>query len=144
MAAWVVTSAGLTIPVSDDGVGAICPRGDADFAKLGQQLSSTAQIFFPGSTEFTLATTRWSNLDTPTVNVVVVAGTANDVSLTVCLFYSVGFCNRGVVLILIALDQICEQEEYTIPRIQWRTRCDHDAWEDDPWHRHRSQPTERC
>ncbi|KAL4865193.1 hypothetical protein BDV12DRAFT_200385 [Aspergillus spectabilis] len=41
------------------------------------------QIYFPGSDEFEAATTRWSVLESPTVNIVVVPETEDDVVKTV-------------------------------------------------------------
>ncbi|KAL2864978.1 putative FAD-dependent oxygenase [Aspergillus lucknowensis] len=61
----------------------LCSRDDPDVQALGSALSPTAEIYFPGSDEFEAATTRWSVLETPTVNVVVVPGTENDVVATV-------------------------------------------------------------
>ncbi|KAJ5288923.1 hypothetical protein N7478_001953 [Penicillium angulare] len=60
-----------------------CPRGDDDLKTLGNKLSSCAKVYFPGSTGFKNATTRWSVLEEPTVNVVVVPCTENDVVETV-------------------------------------------------------------
>jgi hypothetical protein len=86
MAALAIPATCLTMPVvrDTDGLGGNCPRGDADLQELGEKLSSTGKIYFPGSTGFEQATARWSVLDTPKVNVVVVPGTENDVVETVC------------------------------------------------------------
>lgn len=83
VAAWAVTSTCLNIPVARDWLGGICPRGDDSLKQLGAKLSDIAKIYFPGSDEFVAATTRWSVLDAPKVNVVVVPGTENDVVETV-------------------------------------------------------------
>ncbi|KAE8374731.1 FAD-binding domain-containing protein [Aspergillus bertholletiae] len=56
---------------------------DADYKELSEKLSSTAKVYYPGTNEFELASTRWSNLEKPTVNIVVVPGTENDVVETV-------------------------------------------------------------
>jgi hypothetical protein len=87
LAASAVPASCLSMPVACD-LGGICPRGDADLKELGEKLSSTGKIYFPGSTEFEQASTRWSVLDAPKVNVVVVPGTENDVVETVCCLYS--------------------------------------------------------
>jgi hypothetical protein len=79
--AWALASTCHNLPVARSLLHGLCPRGDAD--GLGNNLSSTAKIYFPGSTEFNAATARWSVLDEPTVNVVVVPGTENDVVETV-------------------------------------------------------------
>ncbi|KAI8172477.1 FAD-linked oxidoreductase chyH, partial [Colletotrichum sp. SAR 10_75] len=54
-------------------------RQDADYQALVASLSSTAKVFYSGSDDFNNVTTRWSNLDTPTVNVAVRPATENDV-----------------------------------------------------------------
>ncbi|KAF4457026.1 FAD binding domain-containing protein [Fusarium austroafricanum] len=56
---------------------------DTDYKALSKELSSSAKVYFPGSDDFKNASTRWSNLDLPTVNIVVVPGTENDVVETV-------------------------------------------------------------
>lgn len=55
-----------------------------NYTELQGQLSSTASIFLPGSAAFDDAVARWSNLSTPTSNVVVVPATEDDVVTTVC------------------------------------------------------------
>ncbi|RBR04649.1 uncharacterized protein FIESC28_11514 [Fusarium coffeatum] len=52
---------------------------DVDYKALSKELSSSAKVYFPGSDEFDAASKRWSNLDTPSVNIVVVPATENDV-----------------------------------------------------------------
>ncbi|KAK7398253.1 hypothetical protein QQX98_012366 [Neonectria punicea] len=52
---------------------------DADFKALSEKLSSSAKVYYPGLDDFAKASTRWSNLDIPTVNIVVVPNTENDV-----------------------------------------------------------------
>ncbi|KAJ5959954.1 FAD-binding type 2 [Penicillium vulpinum] len=83
VAAWAFSAASLSLPVGCDIEGGICPRGDADLEALGRKLSSSAKVYFPGSSEFQQLTTRWSVLEEPKVNVVVVPGTENDVVQTV-------------------------------------------------------------
>ncbi|KAE8149095.1 FAD-binding domain-containing protein [Aspergillus avenaceus] len=75
LATWAITS-------TCHSVQGVYPRG-YDVKDLGQKLSNTAKVYYPGSDEFTTATTRWSVLDTPTINLVVVPGTENDVVETV-------------------------------------------------------------
>lgn len=58
-------------------------RQDTDYQALVSSLSSTAKVFYTGSDDFNNITTRWSNLDMPTVNVVVRPTTENDVVETV-------------------------------------------------------------
>ncbi|CAI7586539.1 unnamed protein product [Penicillium glandicola] len=84
VAAWAFSAAALSLPSACDAIeGGICPRGDVDLVALGKKLSSSAQMYFPGSTLFTDLTTRWSALAEPKVNVVVVPGTEKDVVETV-------------------------------------------------------------
>ncbi|KAE8344882.1 hypothetical protein BDV24DRAFT_171384 [Aspergillus arachidicola] len=78
VAVWAVTSACQSLPVTRN----IWSR-DVDYKALSEKLSSSAQVYYPGSDEFKEASTRWSNLEPPTVNIVVVPGTENDVVETV-------------------------------------------------------------
>lgn len=80
---WAWSTAALSIPVIRDVASQICPRSMEEMQQLQHKLSPTAKIYFPGSTEFVEASVRWSNLHAPTVNVVVVPGTEQDVSETV-------------------------------------------------------------
>lgn len=68
-------------------INGICPRGgdlagDVEGELIGN-LSDAAKVYLPGSDEFDTASTRWSVLEAPKVNVVVVPGTADDVAETV-------------------------------------------------------------
>lgn len=83
MAAWALTATCDSMPVGSDWSQGLAPRGSADYSQLQSRLSSSAQIYYPNSTEFDAATARWSALDEPTPNVVVVPGTENDVAVTV-------------------------------------------------------------
>jgi hypothetical protein len=88
VAAWAITSACQSAPIARNLLGGLSPRGEYD--DLKQNLSPTAKIYYPGSEEFEEASERWSVLDAPTVNVVVVPGIENDVAETVIfsfLFY---------------------------------------------------------
>ncbi|CAI0650511.1 unnamed protein product [Colletotrichum noveboracense] len=80
VAAWAIASSCANIPVARQFLGGICAR---DTAELGNKLSDTAKIYEPGSADFTNATIRWSNLNAPTVSLVVVPGTENDVAETI-------------------------------------------------------------
>ena len=66
---------------------AVCPRGtkwvDDVQKELAPKLSDSAEIYLPGSGGFDEASTRWSVLEQPEVNVVVVPGTTEDVAETV-------------------------------------------------------------
>ena len=85
VAVWAMTSACRSVPVTRDWANGLCPRGDADLQELGAKLSSTAKVYFPGSSEFEDASARWSTLAEPNVTVVVVPGTESDVVETVIL-----------------------------------------------------------
>ncbi|TDZ67831.1 FAD-linked oxidoreductase chyH [Colletotrichum trifolii] len=80
LTAWATISACMSIPVAPQMLSGICAR---DTSELGERLSSTAKIYSPGSAEFETASTRWSNLQAPTVKLVVVPGNENDVAETV-------------------------------------------------------------
>lgn len=86
VAAWAFASACHSLPGACNYLDRHCPRGDADLKALEDSLSSTAKVYFPGSSGFTNATTRWSVLEEPKVNVVVVPGTENDVVETVSVY----------------------------------------------------------
>ena len=87
--AWVLTSAGQSVPAALNWLEILSPRQTVNLTGLGGKLSPTAKIYYPGSEGFEEASTRWSNLDLPHVNVVVVPGTEEDVAETVipCSFY---------------------------------------------------------
>ncbi|UNI13777.1 hypothetical protein JDV02_000487 [Purpureocillium takamizusanense] len=72
--AWTATAASKSL---------LDARGVEEVKELGKQLSANAKIYWPGSPEFEKATVRWSALQAPTVNVVVVPATEQDVSVTV-------------------------------------------------------------
>lgn len=83
VAAWALTSACTGLPAVRHLVPGLCPRDIDEAQALQSSLSPGAKVYFPGSPEFDDASTRWSTLSPPTVNVVVVAATAKDVSETV-------------------------------------------------------------
>ncbi|KAJ5091128.1 hypothetical protein NUU61_005998 [Penicillium alfredii] len=82
VAAWALTSACSNLPVTCNWHNGLCLRGD-DFQELGGKLSNSAKVYFPGSHGFKEASTRWSVLEEPKVNVVVIPGTEDDVAETV-------------------------------------------------------------
>lgn len=63
--------------------GSNCSRAAASISTLQGLLSNSTLIYLPGTPEFIAASARWSVLDAPTPNIVVVPGTENDVVLTV-------------------------------------------------------------
>ncbi|KAH6692471.1 FAD binding domain-containing protein [Plectosphaerella plurivora] len=68
------------VPGAPDWLGGSCSKELAAFAK---KLSPSALIYFPGSDGFNAASIRWSNLETPKVDMVVSPGTEKDVSETI-------------------------------------------------------------
>ncbi|CAG7982228.1 unnamed protein product [Penicillium salamii] len=60
-----------------------CPSSDVDIKAFAKSLSHTAEVYYPGSSGFENVTARWSVLEEPQVNLVVVPGTENDVAETV-------------------------------------------------------------
>lgn len=56
------------------------PVAGIDVKTLVPYLSPASKIYLPGSTEFTTHTVRWSNLEPPTPNVVIVPGIEGDVA----------------------------------------------------------------
>lgn len=56
------------------------PAAGIDLKSLAPSLSAKAKIYLPDATEFSSLTVRWSNLEVPTPNVVIVPGTETDVS----------------------------------------------------------------
>ncbi|KAJ5233168.1 hypothetical protein N7468_006124 [Penicillium chermesinum] len=75
----LAVAAGATVWAAHHVAGSSSPGGN-DLQNLKQQLSSCASVYYPGSTGFENATTRWSVLDEPKVNVVVSPCTENDVA----------------------------------------------------------------
>lgn len=59
------------------------PAGGIDIQALEENLSENAQVYVPSDEPFAALTVRWSNLEPPTPNVVVVAAIEEDVSQTV-------------------------------------------------------------
>ncbi|RYC58252.1 hypothetical protein CHU98_g7969 [Xylaria longipes] len=76
--AWALSSTCQNLRVSNNLWG-LCPRQNITTG-LRERLSANAQIFLPGSSGYAQATNRWSVLDTPSVNIVVVPSIENDVA----------------------------------------------------------------
>ncbi|KAI1084318.1 FAD binding domain protein [Whalleya microplaca] len=81
IAAWAISAACRNVPTNSLLAG-ICNRG-VDIKELSGRLSTGARVYGPGTDVFTQATTRWSTLDAPGVDVVVVPSVENDVAETV-------------------------------------------------------------
>ncbi|SPJ74581.1 related to oxidoreductase [Fusarium torulosum] len=80
LTAWSVTVTCAATPAVSSEAAGTCSEG---LSQLGKKLSKSAKIYCPGSAEFEKATTRWSVLEAPKVNIVVVPGTEEDVIKTV-------------------------------------------------------------
>ncbi|KAI0122400.1 FAD binding domain protein [Daldinia grandis] len=76
--AWALSST-CQSTVARDWLGEICPQR-IDVEELSLRLSSSARVYLPGSDGFDRATTRWSVLDAPGVQVAAVPGTESDVA----------------------------------------------------------------
>lgn len=95
MASWAIRSVCDNPSAVGGALGSICPQAPSvNVDVLKAQLSPSAKVYWPGQEEFDEATTRWSNLELPKIDVVVVPGTAEDVSHTV---------SANVLLMLIAV-----------------------------------------
>jgi hypothetical protein len=75
---WAIATTGLIHPVP-------CDQTAYNLTGLAARLSSNASMYYPGSDGFDEASIRWSNLDAPQVNTVVVPATENDVIETVAI-----------------------------------------------------------
>lgn len=123
----------------------LCPR-DADLEALGAKLSSTAKVYYPGSSGFTNITTRWSVLEAPKVNIVVVPGTENDVAETVSpqfielAPYACSKCR----LLIVNPGEIRKQEATPLPCIQWSPWCSHLSGQDGSRRGYLHEPAEQC
>lgn len=87
LAAWA-TTAYQSEPLGRNSLSGLCLQDMS--VQLAQKLSNTAKIYLQGSNEFTEASARWSTLDAPTANVIVVPGTQNDVVETVRFMLNCG------------------------------------------------------
>jgi hypothetical protein len=89
VAAWTLISALPLVscgPTAHYDVFPRIPAACIDVRTLAPKLSTAAKIYLPGSSEFTNHTARWSSLEAPTPNVVIVAGTDQDVAKIVSYF----------------------------------------------------------
>ncbi|KAI0537677.1 FAD binding domain protein [Xylaria digitata] len=74
---WAISYTCRGLPVSNS-LGGLCPRRDIT-AELNGRLSPDAEIFLPGSLGYAQATNRWSVLDAPDFNIVIVPSVESDV-----------------------------------------------------------------
>lgn len=82
----------LPLDTTDSFLPSLCNRGNIATI-LGPRLSTGATISFPGSTNFDIATTRWSALDSPNTTVVVEVASENDVAETVRVIHLIAESN---------------------------------------------------
>lgn len=80
--AWVWASTCPYLPLTHPWLESLC-IWTMDFGDLETHLSPLAKVHFPNSSEFPVLTARWSTLNVPNPNVVVVPGTEDDVAETV-------------------------------------------------------------
>ena len=114
--AWAFASACHGLPGACNYLDGLCPRGDEDFKALGSSLSRGADVYFPGSSGFKNATARWSVLEEPTVNVVVVPATEHDVVETVSRS-RMKMCESVVLTMPTELGEIRQQKEPPLPHL---------------------------
>jgi hypothetical protein len=79
---WVFTLLVSTVsggPTSAFDIFSRTPAEGINVKTLAPYLSAKAKIYLPGTKEFATYTTRWSNLEAPTPNVVIAPGTEKDV-----------------------------------------------------------------
>ena len=82
VAGWVFASVLSTVLGDSTAPFDLFPRtraADVGVKTLAPKLSANAKIYLPGTKEFATYTTRWSNLEAPTPNIVVAPGTEKDV-----------------------------------------------------------------
>lgn len=70
----------VPVPAPSGPAAPTTPATGINVQAFANQLSKNAQIYVPNDSQFKTYTVRWSNLEAPTVNVVVLPGTEQDVS----------------------------------------------------------------
>lgn len=132
--AWALSSVCQSLPHDSGMRSLLCDRGilDYDLSPLLPKLSAAASVIYPNdTTAFDLATSRWSSYETPTISVVVVPGTENDVAETVCGSESLLDLSRQTTYL--CTGEICDRTQHTVPGRQRR-----------PWrHQHSREDAER-
>lgn len=102
-----------------------------NYSGLQAQLSSSAQIYCSSSPQWASETSRWSALDEPQPNVVVVPGTEHDVSVTVSLCPA---NDLEFTVDIAMIGEICKLPEHALLGIQWRPRINHHPRPNEVWH----------
>jgi hypothetical protein len=83
--AWAAAVASQDLSSPDYEARGNYPAGVVNYTQLAEKLSSTSQIYLPGSEPFDSTVARWSNLSTPVANVVIIPSTEHDIIETVRL-----------------------------------------------------------
>ncbi|KAI0383382.1 FAD binding domain-containing protein [Hypomontagnella monticulosa] len=79
LSAWATAAAGAGLPDAHK----LTARASPNYSSLKCRLSKNAEVLLPGSDAFTEASARWSALEEPIANAVVVPATENDVVETI-------------------------------------------------------------
>jgi hypothetical protein len=112
VAGWAFTSFVSTVsggPTSPFDLFSRTPAAGIDVKTLAPYLSANAKIYLPGTKEFATYTTRWSNLEAPTPNIVIAPGTEKDVQKIVSPSADMYPSRHATaVLTTFAAGQICE------------------------------------
>lgn len=89
-ASWVLSSACRQWPTTRSWLGELCPDRipSRDLDALRARLSEHAQVHLPRTDDFAAASARWSALGAPTVDIVVVPATEQDVAETASLHHA--------------------------------------------------------
>lgn len=95
--------------------------------ELTMKLSADASVYWPGSEEFAKATERWSALQAPTVNIVVVPTSERDVSETVGPYVRI---TAGSAILTLVLGEVRQPNPSAVPRVQWRSWLHHHLGQD--------------
>lgn len=139
--AWALSSVCQRLP-RDSGISSLlCNRGilDYDLSPLLPKLSAAASVIYPNdTTAFDLATSRWSSYETPTISVVVVPATENDVAETVCdSEFLLDSLRQKTYL---CAGEIRDCPRYTVSCRQRRPWGHQHSWEDGEWDRDLDEP----
>ena len=112
IAGWILTSLAPIVsagPTSAFDIFSRTPVSGVDVKALAPYLSANAKIYLPGTKEFATYTTRWSNLEAPTPNVVIAPGTEKDVQKIVSFAMEVSVYKQARThLMPCAAGQVCQ------------------------------------
>ena len=138
VAGWMLTISAPIVsagPTSAFDIFSRTPVSGVDVKALAPYLSANAKIYLPGTKEFATYTTRWSNLEAPTPNVVIAPGTEKDVQKIVSFAMEVSVYKQARThLMPCAAGQVCQRLQHSIPHLQrppWNT---HNLGKYGLWH----------